>query len=132
MSTQITDMFKKSNSRMNTIMKGEFNLPEISAAQREFEGQIKLINAVVNAHAVDSKNRRALKKMENMNLMDGSTAIDLGLGDPEVDKIKCPNDGQLMLRADCLEYSGKSENIETCKVCDNFNITRKMLLPKTS
>lgn len=115
---------------MNKIMKGEFRLDEISAAQREFEGQIKLINSIVSAYGISSKNKRALTGLEKMNLMDSSTAIDLGLGDPEVDKIKCPNDGQLILRADCLSFSGTSENIETCKSCENFSITRNMLLPE--
>lgn len=129
MSTQITEMFKDSNRRMKRIMSGNFKLDEVSAAQREFEGQIKLINSIVSAYGISSKNKRALSGLEKMNLMDDSTAIDLGLGDPELDKVKCPNDGQLITRADCLGYSGTSENIEDCKSCQNFATTRKLLLP---
>ena len=57
---QITQMFQESNARMKSIMKGSFKLDEIAAAQREFEGQIKLINAVVSAFGIASKKKRAL------------------------------------------------------------------------
>ena len=54
---QIAQMFMESNTRMKQIMKGDFQLDKISAAQREFEGQIKLINAVVSAFGISSKNK---------------------------------------------------------------------------
>ena len=114
---------------MNKIMKGEFRLDEVSSAQREFEGQIKLVNAVVNAYAISSKNKRALVGLERMNLMDDSTAIDLGLGDPEVDKVKCPRGyhDHLITRAECLDYSGS--HMEDCTGCEIGKATKDMLLP---
>ena len=129
MATQIIEMFKQSNARMKKIMLGSFRLDEVSAAQREFEGQIKLINAIVSAYGISSKNKRALSGLEKMNLMDGTTAIDLGLGDPELDKIKCPDkDGNLILKRECLDYSGRPDKMESCQTCENFGVTRKMLL----
>jgi len=124
-------MIKQSNERMKKIMKGGFDIGQISTGQRETEIQLKILNCVITAYSVDSKNKRALKGMEKMNILDGSTAIDLGLGDPELDKVKCPNDGSLITRADCLGYSGTSENIEECKSCENFSINRRMLLPES-
>jgi len=125
---QIVQMFKDSNRRMNNIMKGEFRLDEVSAAQREFEGQIKLVNAVVNAYAISSKNKRALKGLERMNLMDDTTAIDLGLGDPAVDLVKCPYHDKLITRSECLDYSGSSDNYENCSGCEIGRETKKMVL----
>lgn len=121
-------MFMESNSRMKKIMKGGFKLDEISAAQREFEGQIKLINAVVSAFGIASKNKRALDGLNKMNLMDDSTAIDLLLGDPEIDKIKCPEHDNLITRAECLDYSGSHH--EQCSGCEIGRITKEKLLPR--
>jgi len=123
---QIVQMFKESNSRMNKIMKGETQFELISAAQREFEGQIKLVNAVVNAFGIASKNKRAMKGLERMNIMDPSTAIDLMLGDPEVDKVKCPIKSGLINRAECLDYSGS--HFEDCRDCEIGVSTKNMLL----
>jgi len=119
----------ESNSRMKKIMKGTFRLDEIASAQREFEGQIKLINAVVSAYGIASKNKRALVGLERMNLMDDTTAIDLLLGDPEVDKVKCPVQGKLITRAECLDYSGMPEHYEDCKGCEIGRDTKQKLVP---
>lgn len=124
---QITQMFMESNSRMKKIMKGEFKLDEVSAAQREFEGQIKLINSIVSAFGIASKNKRALVGLEKMNIMDDHTAIDLGLGDPEVDKVKCPDMNKLIARGECLDYSG--DHPEECAGCEVGLATKDKLLP---
>jgi hypothetical protein len=125
---QITQMFMESNARMKKIMKGGFRLDEIASAQREFEGQIKLINAVVSAFGIASKNKRALDGLNKMNLMDDSTAIDLLLGDPEVDKVKCPEHDDLITRAECLDYSGSHS--DECFGCEIGKATKSKLLPK--
>ena len=108
-------------------MVGNYKVEQIAQAQREFEGQIKLINAVVSAFGVASKNRRAGNALERMNLMNGTTAIDLMLGDPEVDKVKCPYHDNLITRAECLDYSGS--HLEDCAGCEIGKATKDMLLP---
>jgi len=109
-------------------MKGEFKLEEVSAAQREFEGQIKLINAVVSAFGIASKNKRAMAGLEKMNLMDETTAVDLMLGDPETDKVKCPYHDNLITRSECLAYSGEAKHFDDCKGCETGTVTKNMLL----
>ena len=129
MSTQIIEMFEASNRRMKKIMGGEFKQEEIQAAQREFEGQIKLVNAVVQAFAVSSKNRRTMSSLEKMNLMDNNDAIEIGLSQ-ELDKVKCPDVNKIITRAECLDYSGQEEHLGTCTTCEQFPITRGRLLPE--
>lgn len=107
-------------------MKGGFRIDEIAAAQREFEGQIKLINAVVSAYGIASKNKRALAGLERMNIMDDTTAVDLLLGDPELDKIKCPEKNDIITRAECLDFSGK--NTDICERCELGTDTKDRLL----
>lgn len=125
---QITSMFMESNARMKKIMKGTFNLQEVSAAQREFEGQIKLLNAVVSAFGIASKNKRVLSGLEKMNLMDDSTAVDLLLGAPDDDKVKCPEVDNLITRAECLDFSGSHHDI--CVGCETGKITKNILIPQ--
>lgn len=107
-------------------MKGQFNLQEISAAQREFEGQIKLINSIVSAFGIASKNKRVLAGLEKMNLMDDSTAIDLLLGNPDEDKVKCSETDSLITRAECLDFSGSHHDI--CSGCETGKSTKHKLL----
>lgn len=110
-------------------MRGDFRLDQVSSAQREFEGQIKLINAVVNAYGISSKNKRALVGLERMNLMDSTTAIDLMLGDPAIDKVKCPYHDNLITREECLDYSGT--HVDDCSGCEIGTATKDLLLSET-
>lgn len=126
---QIVQMFKESNARMKKIIGGNFKADELSAAQREFEGQIKLINAVISAYGIASKNKRTLAGLEKMNLLDETTAIDLGLGDPEIDKVKCPERENLITRKECLDFSGDPKHFEVCDGCEIGKETRKLINP---
>ena len=122
-------MLKLSNRRMERIMAGGFNLEEMSAAQKEMELQVKTINAVINACAIASKNKRALAGLERMNIMDDSTAIDLMLGDKEDDSVKCPAQDKLITRHDCLDYSGETAHQDECRGCTIGLKNKQMLLP---
>lgn len=69
---QVMRMFKESNERMAMILDNNrtISLNELAAAQREFEGQIKLVNAVVSAFAVMSKNERVKDNLTKLNIID--------------------------------------------------------------
>ena len=127
---QITQMFMESNNRMKQIMKGVFKLEQVTAAQREFEGQIKLTNALVSAFGISSKNKRTMAALEKMNIMDETTAVDLMLGDPEVDKVKCPLFGKIITRSECLDISGTADNVDYCEKCEIGQATKNKLLDK--
>ena len=129
--SQIVQMFEYSNDRMQRLMdslrKGSMkpDMEIITGLQREFEGQIKLINAVVSAFGVASKNKRALTGLERMNIMDDTTAVDLGLPAPEEDKVKCPIMEKLITRQECLDRSGSQEHYEECRGCEVGLSSRK-------
>ena len=108
-------------------MKSSFQMDQITSAQREFEGQIKLINAVVSAYGIMAKNKRAEKGLERMNVLDSTTTIDMMLGDPEVDKVKCPVQDAIITRAECFDYSGS--HYDDCKGCEIGIKTQQMLVP---
>jgi len=48
------------------------------------------------------------------------------LGDPEVDKVKCPLKDELILRAECLDYSGSHH--DDCSGCEIGSATKDKLL----
>ncbi len=122
---QITQMFKESNSRMSQIVKGKFDAEAIEKGQREAEIQVKICNVVVSMYGIGEKSKRALKDFKSMNIIEPTTAIGI-LGDPEVDKVKCPYHDNLITRAECLDYSG--ENMDTCSGCETGIETKRMLI----
>jgi len=48
--------------------------------------------------------------------------------DPQKENISCPDANKYMTRAECLDYSGSNNG--TCQSCENFGITRRLLLPE--
>jgi len=125
---QIIKILEESNRRMRKISKGGYEMEEMRLAQAEANIQIKTVNLVVQAFAVASKNKRALPGLYKMGLMDPHTAVDLLLGDPELDKLKCPErDGGLITRAECLDYAGSHES---CTNCEEKGETNNRLLDK--
>jgi hypothetical protein len=132
---QITSMLKDSNDRMRRLMEaidnpGKIkNLDMITAAQREFEGQIKSLQVIVSLYGVSSKNRRAVSGLKKMNIMDDLSAVDLMIIDPEAEKVKCPVLDMLITRGDCLDYSGETANKKECSICTNGLETKRRLLP---
>jgi hypothetical protein len=85
------------------------------------------LNTVVSAYGIASKNKRALVGLERMNIMDDTTAVDLMLGDPEADKVKCPEQETLITRQECLDYSGTHPD---CSDCEIGIATKRKLLPE--
>lgn len=127
---QMTQILKESNRRMRLLINHKITLDDAQAQRAEGELQLKVVNAAIAAFGVDSKNRRTertIAGMDKMNLLDEHTAVDLGLGDMEVDKIKCPERG-IIIRQECLDFSGEKKNYDVCKECEHYEITRKELL----
>ena len=48
----------------------------------------------------------------------------------ELETILCPDrDDKVITRKECFDYSGETSNISTCKSCENFKITRRLVFP---
>jgi len=86
-----------------------------------------LVSLTVSAakHGIKVKNMA-----EKQNLISNNEAI--YTGDPALEMIKCADmDDKIISREACLSFSEESKNIEQCKSCENFKITRDYLLPKS-
>jgi len=123
---QITKMLIESNKITKDFIDGKLPSEVAQVYVSLLNSQIKILNVIVNMYAINSKNKRALDSFNRMNLIDHNTAVDLGLGDPADDKIKCQERNSLITRADCLDFSGT--HYEECGGCSYFESTRKLLL----
>jgi hypothetical protein len=74
---------------------------------------------------------KTITKIERSNLIGEGSYIDLGT-DVDMDTIKCPDLDAVITREKCLDYSGEKEHMESCSTCDQFNITRRLLMPVAS
>lgn len=43
-------------------------------------------------------------------------------------KIECGERDVIVTRSNCLEFSGDAKNIDNCRSCENYGITRRLLI----
>ena len=129
---QIAQMFKESNKVLTELNKstGKVDMENMNARIRALEVQVKMLNSVINIYAVASKNKRMLTSLGKMNVINETSAVDLMLGDPEVDKVKCPYHDDLITRSECLDESGEVGNLERCEGCETGIESKRMLMPE--
>ncbi len=87
----------------------------------------RLINSAVQIAISDAKHGKRIKHlMDRTNIYSITEAVNTG--DPEVEMIKCPDkDDILITRGECLSFSGSAQNTETCKSCQQFEVTRRVI-----
>jgi hypothetical protein len=123
---QITEIFNLGNELLTRIKAKTITQDEFDKTIRVMDSQIKTMNVVTNIYAIASKNKRAMKELADMNIIDTHTAI--ALSPPEHDLIKCDIKQRLIERGACLDYSGT--HYEDCANCRHFAITRESILGK--
>lgn len=83
---------------------------------------------IVADEAEHSGGKSALRKWNRQNLISETQAIDMEFEALDEEKIKCLNTGKIMLRAECLEYSGA--HYDECSKCEVGTDCKKLLLPE--
>lgn len=69
-------------------------------------------------------------KLNSMNIMSQGEFVTPAV-EIEMETIRCPDmNDEIITREKCLDYSGDSKNLKTCKSCEHFGRTRKLICPK--
>jgi len=116
-------MKKVTNPKLN------IDIEIIREAQREAGIQIKHLNAAISYYSVQSKNARMKKGMQNMNIIDDTSAVDAVFCCSDNEKVKCPLKTELITRDECLDTSGSNGN--ECNGCEIGKRTKEKLLPNS-
>ncbi len=115
------------NEAITKFQKKEMTVEEVQAFVSLTNAAHKWANLALQAFAVESKNRRVMKSLEKMNIMDGDTAVEIGaVGDG---KVKCPvQDNILVTREECLDFSGGHN--DECRGCETGKVAKELLIDR--
>jgi len=86
----------------------------------------KAINQKIQTATLFEKEKKIYNMLERQGITDATAHINIG-GDPEADKVKCPEHDNLITRAECLDYSGSHH--EECSGCEIGKATKDKLCP---
>jgi len=64
-------------------------------------------------------------------LSQNGTVIDLSPEEIEEEKILCPHKDVHVTRSECLDFSGTTENMDTCAGCDEGIANKRLLVGDT-
>jgi len=57
-------------------------------------------------------------------------ALNRGTVEIEEERFECVDRNMVITRSSCLDFSGSSDNIDSCRSCKNYGTTRKLLIPQ--
>jgi hypothetical protein len=128
---QLVHIFNESNLRYNELNSIPLmtKLERLKEKREEAKLQVKTIGTMIHLYSVGVKATKLEKAMENLNIIDSTSAIEIPGTDPETDKVKCPGQDALMIRVDCLDYSG--QHPDECGGCEIGRDTKARLLGPT-
>jgi hypothetical protein len=86
----------------------------------------KIINQHIQTATIYENQKKVYRILEQKGIVDATAHLDMG-GDPEVDKVKCPEHDHLITRAECLDYSGSHP--DECSGCEIGRATKEKLIP---
>lgn len=83
----LVEMMNQSTARIGKIAEGDYNEFIMKTARRGFGMQIEILNTALRGYRSASKNKRMADTFQKMNILDGMSLIDLGLGDSEIENV---------------------------------------------
>lgn len=114
------------NEAIARFRKKEMTPEEVQAFVSLVNASHKWANSIIQAYAIESKNKRVLKQLGKINVLDEDTAIAIG-ATAEFSAVKCPERGDALIPLqECLDYSGSPGT--DCSGCSTFQFSRSRLI----
>ena len=113
----------------NQILEGKIPPERVQGVMAGYSQIEKRIKHMIQAVTICAKyGRSATNRIISTNLIGDHAAVTAILSDPEKEQLMCPaQDNKLISRSECLDYSGKHNDI-CAKDCKHFGITRRLLI----
>lgn len=112
------------------IIAGTITPAEVNQRIAVYSQVEKRSKMMLQAFALQAKHgKRPTSGIVSSNLIGDGSMIDIG-AEQEDELIECPDLSTTINRHKCLDYSGETKNVASCKSCDQFSITRRVLLKK--
>jgi len=110
------------------IAAGTISADEVHLRIAAFSQIEKRAKLMLSAFSIGAKfGKKALSRIEQSNLIGEGACIDLGT-DADVETLFCPDIDKTINRHECLDYSGEEAHNESCRDCEQFSITRRILM----
>lgn len=108
------------------VITGQIKPAEVNARIAIYSQVEKRAKMILQVYALGAKfGATHLNKLSKTQLIGDGSVIDMT--DTENEMIHCPDQDMTINRLGCMEYSGRTGNLSTCRTCPNFKTTRRLL-----
>ncbi len=115
---------------LKKLDQGKITIEQLNARIAVYSQTERRAKLMLTAWAMAAKSGKILTRITKSNMIGDMAAIETNV-DFETENILCPlKKNEIIIRQECLEISGKKENFDQCTLCENFSITRRLLLPE--
>ena len=116
--------------RMVKLFEGnKITVEHVQTKLKIFNETHKRSRLILDAMIACNKPHLVETRLNEFNVLSKGEFVQLP-GDIEEETVLCPDQNDAVItRTQCLNYSGDSENMGKCESCQQFKITRNLLLP---
>lgn len=125
----IAEEIKELRQMVKLVDAGKLTTEEVRVKLNIYKEVHKRARLILDVYIACSSPHLVEKRFHSLNLLSKGELVQLE-GDIELEMVMCPDqdDGKAITREECLDFSGDAKNMAHCQSCENFGITRRLLL----
>ena len=123
----IAEEIKELRQMVKQLDAGKLSTEAVRTKLNIYKETHKRAQLILNVYIACSSPHLIEKRLHGLNLLSKGEILQSS-GDIEVEMVKCPDQDKAITREECLSYSEDEKNNENCESCDNYGITRKLLI----
>ena len=126
------EMYEDADRVLGQLRAKKITIEEAQAQGAFINLKIKSARGEATCEIAASRVRGLRNSFKSKRLIanDGTAMGATAMLPPGEERLKCPGQGseRVITRQQCLDRSGKAENLEDCKDCDYYKINRDLVL----
>jgi len=123
----IAEEIKELRRMVKQLDAGKLTAEEVRTKLNIYKESHKRAKLILDVYIACNSPHLIESRLHSLNLISKGELVQ-SPDDLEIEMLKCPDQDKTITRENCLSYSGSAEHNENCKSCENFAITRKLLI----
>lgn len=125
----IADEIKELRQMVKHLDAGKLTTEQVRTKLNIYKETMKRARLILDVYIACASPHLVEKRLQSLNLISRGELIQTP-PEIELEMVVCREQGdKAITREECLSFSGDMANMKNCKSCENFAITRKLLLP---
>lgn len=126
----IAEEIKELRQMVKQLDVGKLTTEQVRTKLNIYKETHKRAKLILDVYIACASPHLVEKRLQSLNLLSQGELVQ-SPAEIELEMIMCPEKNDKgITREECLSYSGEEANIENCRSCEHFVITRKLLLTK--